>query len=718
MPSTHREVLGRQFRSGPVLVCACLFAPTLVAQVQPIPRLAMDGMETAVREQIEAQRDRLEQLADNEVAAPELGQAYGELGQLYLLYDLAKPAAAALGNAALLDARQPRWPYLLGSLHELDGSLDAARVAYRDALARSGDGPGSLPIVARLIRVLLPIANETATQTETSALVVRLERPDAAAYRAYAAYARGELAFARGEHVEAAEWFARALAAQPEANLLHYRLALAHRQTGDLDRARFHLENRGDRDVSFPDPVVAELRTQAQGAGAQLMLGRIALSTGDLDEAERRFRAALDIEPDSAAALQSLGNLHRRRGDVDRALDAYERALSSVPDDVRLRLFVARLLLGRDANPETTEEPTGDLERAIAHLEEAALLAPDQIAIQVEWADALQRAARFSEADRVYARALGRAPSEFDLHYLRAQNASNEIAHLGTLNELSSATLDSIGGRGRDALEAFRAGLDASGKSLAPDAQVELGLLELRLGDSGRGRQRLKAVLDSEESPSASRALAGFHLGNEAAQRAALDEAATLFERAVEFEPALREARLNLARLQNGRGNLDGAASQYRVLLETDPDDIAARFALAENRLRAGRYAEAKASLLEGLERAPGTPAFAQLLVRIVVAAPDESVRDGALGLDLAQRLFDALPTTEHAESIAMALAEVGRFDDAAEWQSRVLDQLRSQGRPTDVAEERLEGYRNHQRIWGTGPGAPDATGPKIAPPG
>ena len=692
-------------------------------EVQPVPQIAMEGMEPAVREQIETQRNRLASLAQAaSVAGPQLGQAYGELGQLYLLYDLSEPAVVALGNATVLDAKQPRWPYLLGSLHELEGRFEAARAAYRDALERSGTGPPSLPIVARLVRVLLPdAATDAEVVDDIDTLLVRLERPDAAAYQPYSAFARGELAFAQQLHTQAAEWYSRALAAQPGANQLHYRLALAHREAGDLDRARFHLENRGDREITFPDPVVADLRSQAKGAGAQLMLGRIALSTGDLDEAEQRFRAALDIAPENAAALQSLGNLHRRRGEENQALDAYERALQATPDDVRLRLFVARLLLARSQETEQAprldrdqlDQPAtpNDLERGLLHLEEAALLAPNQVAVQVEWAEALQRAFRFADAERVYQRAVDRAPAEFDLHYLRAQNASQEIAHLGTRNQLTGEVLETLGARGRASLQSFRVGLEASGKSLAPEIEAELGLLELRLGDSETGRGRLRKLLDAADVGDPARALAAFHLGNEAVQRSALDEAIEYLTRAVALQPGLREARMNLARLHEGRGDLDEAAIQYGALLDAESEDLAARFALAENRLRAGRYGDAKSLLLEGLELAPGTPAFAQLLVRIVVAAPDESVRDGALGLDLAQRLWNALPTTDHAESLAMALAELGQFADAAQWQSRVLEELQSQGRPTAIAEERLQAYRNEQRIWGWGPGAPAENG-------
>jgi tetratricopeptide (TPR) repeat protein len=61
-------------------------------------------------------------------------------------------------------------------------------------------------------------------------------------------------------------------------------------------------------------------------------LGEVAFSTGDYEEAERRYGEALATLPDYFRALASLGRLRAARGDSSGAIACYERALRIVPD--------------------------------------------------------------------------------------------------------------------------------------------------------------------------------------------------------------------------------------------------------------------------------------------------------------------------------------------------------------------------------------------------
>ena len=98
-----------------------------------------------MRTQIEAQRRTLNELLDsNDIAPGDLAMAFGELGQLYLLYDLSSAAEAALRNASALSPREPRWAYLLGSLFRLDNRLDLAAQAYERVLALGSRDPATL----------------------------------------------------------------------------------------------------------------------------------------------------------------------------------------------------------------------------------------------------------------------------------------------------------------------------------------------------------------------------------------------------------------------------------------------------------------------------------------------------------------------------------------------------------------------------------------------
>ena len=51
-------------------------------------------------------------------------------------------------------------------------------------------------------------------------------------------------------------------------------------------------------------------------------------------------------------------------------------------------------------------------------------------------------------------------------------------------------------------------------------------------------------------------------------------------------------------------------------------------------------------------------------------------------------------PGIEHAETVAMALAEIGDFERAAEIQSQLISEVeRRGGTPTDGQRQRLESY-------------------------
>jgi hypothetical protein len=48
-------------------------------------------------------------------------------------------------------------------------------------------------------------------------------------------------------------------------------------------------------------------------------------------------------------------------------------------------------------------------------------------------------------------------------------------------------------------------------------------------------------------------------------------------------------------------------------------------------------------------------------------------LRDGAMALQLAQMIYQASAAPEHGAVVAMALAELGRCAEAAEWQRRMI---------------------------------------------
>lgn len=83
------------------------------------------------------------------------------------------------------------------------------------------------------------------------------------------------------------------------------------------------------------------------------------------------------------------------------------------------------------------------------------------------------------------------------------------------------------------------------------------------------------------------------------------------------------------------------------------------------------------------------------LAVRRLATHPDAAERDGARALQLSAALPKSILRDDPsmAEAHAMALAETGRFDDAASWQKRALRTGRWLGRDTRGAATRLAMY-------------------------
>jgi len=69
-----------------------------------------------------------------------------------------------------------------------------------------------------------------------------------------------------------------------------------------------------------------------------VMLAGLLRERGELDEAEKLYRQAIELSPrESGGQWFSLGSILAQRGEVERARDAYERASAAAPHDLRPR---------------------------------------------------------------------------------------------------------------------------------------------------------------------------------------------------------------------------------------------------------------------------------------------------------------------------------------------------------------------------------------------
>jgi tetratricopeptide (TPR) repeat protein len=225
--------------------------------------------------------------------------------------------------------------------------------------------------------------------------------------------------------------------------------------------------------------------------------------------------------------------------------------------------------------------------------------------------------------------------------------------------------------------------------------RVSLADALIRTSDLQAAQTELRAAIRVDPSLASAHFLLGVLL--EGSGR--LDEAVVEYTTAVTQNPRFREGHLRLATALRRMDRPEEALSSYRRVLEIDPAADEARLGEAVMLARLSRDAEARDRLHAAMALHPEQPAFTEAMARLLAASPDQSVRDGQRALDLVQALAATHKTTSVAETMAMALAELGRFAEAAEWQRLAIAVATDAGRSDAAARmgANLALYERHE---------------------
>jgi tetratricopeptide (TPR) repeat protein len=454
-------------------------------------------------------------IAKPDATAKHLAAAYGTLGQLYHAYSILDEAQMCYRNASRLEPGNSGWFHLMADASRRQGKLDDAVGQYEAAWALQ---PNDFAALVNLGEIYLELNHEDEAEAAyRSALSLYPGSPSVMA-------GLGQLALRRQQYEDAVAYFKAALVSVPDANRLHYSLAMAYRGLGRIDDAQRHLEQRGTVGIRPPDPLVNRLQQLTEGERVHLIRGRLAFASGRYEEAKAEFEASVEADPGSARALINLGTTLAELGESEEAIERFREALVIEPGNITAHFNLASLLIAN-----------GNHAAAIPHL----------VAVTSQ------------------------APYDGDAHLLLARS------------------------------------------------QVAVGN-------------------DLDSLPH--------------------------FRQAAVVQPASEAAVVG------------GAAALVRL----------------------ERFHQAKSVLDSGLERLPASGQIAFAAARLLAACPVAELRDGERALDLAQLVFEAEPSPRHAQVVAQALAELGRCEEAAQWQEQLVVAALEDG-ATDAAESLqtdLEWYR------------------------
>ena len=612
---------------------------TAPAPLVEVPEPMLDAVEPSVREQIH------EAAASIKASANTAGSAasWGLLARTYHAYDFLEAAEAAYTNARRLDPESFRWAYLQGVLLEELGLKNEAIEALDAALALR---PSDVTARVRRASIRRDLGQTPLAQEELEAVLA--ERDDIA----LAHCLLGQIAADAGEWQQAADRFERVLELQPQASRVRYPLSRAYARLGRQDDATAQAEASGSGDVSLADPLMAELSQLERGAAAFVRQGAKRQIAGDWQAAVAAYREAVAADPQHVEARMSLGGALAELGDHVGAEAELRRAVEIDPEQALAWYNLAGVLRAQ-----------GRMDEALDAYDQAIRRSPDDDRFQLARAQTQLDAGRVDEARSAY----------------------EALAADGSIEaEFALARLDASAGRGTEAVGRTEAllgrDLTAGQRRLAHLLLADWNARSGDTGDVGAALDHYQQVIDSfegadgpgETDPTARERLASAHFGraNLLGALGRLKEASEGYDRATELEPSLAEAWLGGATAAALSGDWSGARRRLEAGLQATQDP-ARRVDLRHT------------------------------LARLLATAPDPEIRDGELALELARTALADGGPVDYAETVGMALAEVGRWQEAVDWQQRVINQLESAGQTQRARSARalLEQYRDRRPV-------------------
>ena len=360
-------------------------------------------------------------------------------------------------------------------------------------------------------------------------------------------------------------------------------------------------------------------------------LGNIFLQLDRLDEAAESFRTALAIDKDNPAAHYGLGQVAISRRNYAEAVKYFEKTLALVPAATRVHYSLAMAYRG-----------LGDSEKAKAHLAQ-------QGTVGIRVADPL------------------------------VEGLQDLVA--GERLFLSRGKLAFEAQRYAEAAVEFRKAVAAAPESVT--ARVNLGAALTQLGDLTGAVEQFEAAIRIDPG----RANAHYNLAVLLARQNKHDEAVTHLRSAIKVNPDDLTARVLLAQELVKSEHWAEALAEFSRVVDADPNNEAALIEQVKLLYRQRQFKQALDAVEKSHAQFPQKGRTVVTLAYLLATSPELQLRDGARALDLAQQVYKATGASQHGALVAIALAEVGRCNEASEWQRRAIAAAEQQGKANLLAK-------------------------------
>ena len=303
---------------------------------------------------------------------------------------------------------------------------------------------------------------------------------------------------------------------------------------------------------------------------------------GQIQEAYADARA----HPGDASAYGRLGMILQTYGLLQEAAVCYRRARRLSPSTFRWAYYLA-----------TVESADGHCDAAAATLRGAPPVAPDYVPAKLRLATCLLASADWSGSEELYRSILKQHPDNADAYY-------------GL-------------GRVRAARRDFPGAADAYGKACAlfPDfgaAHYALALIDRGLGQDGKAEEQVRLFEKNKDGGPPSNdpllnevralnlsATNQVQLGIELERQGRLEESIAAHEKALELDPKLVQAHVNLIALYGRLGQFKKSEEHYEAAVQLDSGSAESYYDYGVLLLGREKYAQAETAFRKTIEIDP-----------------------------------------------------------------------------------------------------------------
>jgi tetratricopeptide (TPR) repeat protein len=357
-------------------------------------------------------------------------------------------------------------------------------------------------------------------------------------------------------------------------------------------------------------------------------LGNIYLQLNRLEEAKDNFSNALAINKNCAAALYGMGQVALSQKKYPEAIDNFEAALVLAAGANRIHYSLAMAYRN-----------LGNTEKAMAHLAQQGTVG---VQVNDPLLDSLQK---LIKGERI--------------HLIRGKLALEARRYT-------------------EAIDEFRLAITANPRSLP--AYINLGTALVQTGDPKGAAANFAEALRIDPANTNAHYNLAILLATDNKHQLAIFHLRDILI----LDPKDASARAFLAQELLRAGALDEALVEFSRVAEADPNNEEALLNQVKLLQQKRDYRQALDRLKKAHEQYPQKGQTALMLAYLLAASPQYDLRDGGTALQLAQMIYQASASPEHGALVAMALAELGRCAEAAEWQRRMIA-MAGQDHKTDL---------------------------------